>query len=271
MRGALVSLLLGACVATTQVIAVAEPQARELAIDGAPQSARPGQAIHLRTVGGTGPVRVFYFQQASDNESGATLDTSTGLYTAGARVGATDWVSVRDMGGHVAFWIVKIVTPLHIVTLPGVVAPRGRLRLETDAAEPSFVSWAIVENRSAASITNGAYVAGANGDVEDVVEASFRSERAKVRIKIGPPLRLDDAISSIAPGATRRMQARGGSNSGWRWSIVRNASGGAIHAETGLYTAGGKRGVWDMIEVRDSLGNSAAGIVNVGTAGRASK
>jgi hypothetical protein len=56
----------------------------------------------------------------------------------------------------------------------------------------------------------------------------------------------------------------GGSGAGFTWSLTSNASGGAINRATGVYTAGSKGNVTDVIEVADSAGNVASVNIAVG-------
>lgn len=77
------------------------------------------------------------------------------------------------------------------------------------------------------------------------------------------------ASFTISP-ASQRVGARGsvifttsGGSSPFRFSISENRSGGSIHDETGLYTAGSTTGVADIIVVSDSAGNISTATVDV--------
>jgi MYXO-CTERM domain-containing protein len=70
----------------------------------------------------------------------------------------------------------------------------------------------------------------------------------------------------VAPRGAIAFQVSGGSGVGYAWSMRSNASGGAIDASTGAYTAGPTGGVSDVVYVVDSSGNAMAANVTV-TAG----
>jgi hypothetical protein len=59
--------------------------------------------------------------------------------------------------------------------------------------------------------------------------------------------------------------ARGGSGTGYSWSVSSNVSGGSVDPTTGAYKAGPAGSVSDVVAVYDSLGNTATALVFVGT------
>jgi hypothetical protein len=71
------------------------------------------------------------------------------------------------------------------------------------------------------------------------------------------PLVISPSSATVARGGSLTFTAFGGSGTGYTWSLQTNASGGAIVAGTGVYTAGSTGGVTDVVRVTDSLGASA--------------
>jgi hypothetical protein len=67
---------------------------------------------------------------------------------------------------------------------------------------------------------------------------------------------------TLAPGASQTFSAKGGGDPGYVWSFVQNESGGTLTA-SGDYQAGPLGGVTDVVQVVDSLANSATATVNV--------
>jgi len=67
---------------------------------------------------------------------------------------------------------------------------------------------------------------------------------------------------SLAPGASQTFSAKGGGDPGYVWSFVQNESGGTLTV-SGDYQAGPLGGVTDVVQVVDSLANSATATVNI--------
>jgi hypothetical protein len=224
-----------------------------------------GEVLKLEAHGGSGKGYAWSF---ATNESGGTIDAQTGRYVAGPALWAIDWVRVIDSRGQTKIVSFDVRGTLRIDPIATPVPPGDRRALTTNRGRLDGVNWRITENRSGGSMrSTDVYVAGPNGDVEDVLEATIGSwGTATTRIKVGPPLRTSSPIMSVTPRGQLRMVATGGSGNGYRWSIVRNGSGAKAMSATRLYVAGPKSGTWDMLEVTDALGSKAACIVNVGVA-----
>jgi hypothetical protein len=73
---------------------------------------------------------------------------------------------------------------------------------------------------------------------------------------------VSPAQVNLAPGASQTFTARGGSGFDYVWSFKQNNSGGTLPA-AGLYQAGPMGGVTDVLQVVDSVANSATATVNV--------
>lgn len=79
---------------------------------------------------------------------------------------------------------------------------------------------------------------------------------------IPPFLVVAPASAIVPPGGSLVFGASGGSGLGYTWSLLTNASQGFITA-TGAYSAGPTASVSDVVQVRDSLGNTATRNVTV--------
>jgi subtilisin family serine protease len=69
--------------------------------------------------------------------------------------------------------------------------------------------------------------------------------------------------ASVPPSRSLTFTASGGSGTGYTWSLAINASGGTMNASAGAYTSGRRGSVADLVQVVDSLGNSATRTVTV--------
>ncbi|HEX4457108.1 MAG TPA: hypothetical protein VIA18_04015, partial [Polyangia bacterium] len=127
-------------------------------------------------------------------------------------------------------------------------------------------TYSFVANHSGGTLngTSGAYVAGATGSVSDVVQvADAAGHTASATINIGSAINVLPANASVTPRASIMFMASGGSGVGYTWTFTSNASGGTL-STAGLYFAGDKGSVSDVVHVVDSLGNTAQATVNVG-------
>jgi hypothetical protein len=204
----------------------------------------------------------------STNASGGSISAATGAYVAGATPGVSDVVRVTDSLGNVATLNVT-VGPGVTIAAAGVVPPRGGHAFTASGGSGTGWIWSLTTNASGGSIgvTTGAYVAGATGNVTDVVHVTDSlGNTATVNVTVGPGVSVSPATASVAPRGAQAFTASGGSGSGFTWSLATNASGGAVVAATGAYHAGATGSVTDVVSVVDSLGNSASVPVTV-TAG----
>ena len=102
------------------------------------------------------------------------------------------------------------------------------------------------------------YTAGPVGGVTDVLVISDDLRSSVERsILVTAGVTATPALREVGAGALATFGAAGGSGEGFAWSISVNRSGGTIDGATGLYTAGGRGGVEDELQVVDSLGNTA--------------
>ncbi len=199
------------------------------------------------------------------NNSGGSINASTGAYTAGATASVTDVVRVVDSLGNAA---TQNVTVGAGVSISGVttIAPHGTATFTASGGSGTGFTWSLSTNASGGSInaSTGAYTAGATASVTDVVRVvDSLGNAATQNVAVGSGISISGA-TTIAPRGSATFTASGGSGSGFTWSLSTNASGGSINASTGAYTAGGTPSVTDVVRVVDSLGNAATQNVTVG-------
>jgi hypothetical protein len=76
------------------------------------------------------------------------------------------------------------------------------------------------------------------------------------------PLTVHPASATVAPHGSLTFTATGGSRTGYTWDLQTNASGGAIDAQSGVYTAGSATGT-DLVRVTDSASATRTATVSV--------
>ncbi|HTN53605.1 MAG TPA: protease pro-enzyme activation domain-containing protein [Anaeromyxobacter sp.] len=142
-------------------------------------------------------------------------------------------------------------------------APTGTVVFLSDA-QPLGAEAALSGGQ--ASITTGALPAGVHavtaaysGDASHLPSTS-----AAVSVTVGSVVSVTGPATVTPPRGGLTFTASGGSGTGYVWSLLTNASGGAVSG--GRYTAGPAGNVVDVIRVVDSQGN-AGGIDVTVTAG----
>jgi hypothetical protein len=213
--------------------------------------------------GGSG----IYAWALSTNASGGSM-SAAGVYTAGATGGVTDEVRVTDSVGRSATAVVTVLPPLAISPSSVSLAPRTLQTFTASGGSGAGYAWSLQPNLSGGSVSaSGVYTAGATGGVTDVVrltDSAGDAAMAEVKVTTPPPaLRVSPSDVTLEPNASQTFTASGGSGAGYRWALTTNASGGSLGATTGMYTAGAKGGVTDIVQVTDSLGTSATASVTV--------
>ena len=232
-------------------------------ISPATASVAPRGTLTFTASGGSG---TGYTWSLSTNASGGSINSSTGLYTAGATPSVTDVVRVQDSLGNAA---TRNVTVGAGVAITGVtsIAPRGTATFTASGGSGTGYTWSLSTNASGGSInaSTGLYTAGATPSVTDVVRVQDSLGNAATQnVAVGAGVAISPATASVAPRGSLTFTASGGSGTGYTWSLSTNASGGSINASTGLYTAGATPSVTDVVRVQDSLGNAATRNVTVG-------
>jgi hypothetical protein len=100
--------------------------------------------------------------------------------------------------------------------------------------------------------------------VTDVVQAADSlGNVATASVTVTAGVTISPASATLAPRAGRTFTRSGGSGAGFVWSLATSASGGTIDSASGVYTAGPTGGVTDVVQVTDSLGNTAAVSISV--------
>ena len=144
------------------------------------------------------------------------------------------------------------------------VPPRGTSTF-TASGGLSTYTFSLATNASGGAIdaTTGVYMAGATGGVTDVVLATDDDgNAANAKVVVGPGVSITPTDPSASTRGDIAFAAEGG-NSVYTWVLTTNASGGSVDAVTGIYEAGARSGVTDVVTATDSLGNTGETSVDV--------
>jgi len=248
--------------AGTSANATVVVEAPDLVIDPPTATVAPGEQLQFTASGGIGP----YSFEITNNESGGTI-TSDGQYTAGPTGGVTDVVTVTDANGTTKTATVVVTAPNIVVTPSNAtVNPRGQVQFTVSGGAAPY-TFAITTNASGGTITSsGLYTAGSTGGVTDVVtvtDANGATANATVVVNsvVSANLTIDPPSASLPPRAQRQFNASGGTPP-YKFSFASNASGGTL-TSSGLYTAGSRGSVTDIVRVTDAAGSSAIATISV--------
>ena len=213
----------------------------------------PNGDITFVATGGSG---TGYVWALTASPSGGSLGP-TGAYHAGGVGPSVDSVKVTDSLGNVANVDIAVGLPLTIEPGPASVPPRGKIELVGHGGTPTGHVWAIDPNESGGTVnTTGVYVAGPKGDVHDTITLTdAKGTRVTYVQAIGHGVTMTPHTASVGGGKTLALKASGGSDTGFLYAFARNDSGGTIDGAKGVYGAGAKGGVKDIVVVTDSLGN----------------
>jgi hypothetical protein len=231
----------------------------------APASAQvaPNGPLSLSASGGSGSGYTFAI---SSNNSGGTVSSSTGLYTAGGTANVTDTVTVTDALGNTGTASIAVGAGVSIASPATTAPPRGSLSLTASGGSGNY-TFALRANGSGGSVvsTTGRYTAGATPGTTDTVEVSDDlGNRASVVITVGAGVSLAPTSPKVAPGGSLSFTASGGSGTGFTFALSTNGSGGTIDAKSGAYLAGDTTDTADTVTVTDSLGNASSVSVAIG-------
>ncbi len=203
------------------------------------------------------------------NNSGGSVNSSTGVYTAGSTPDCSDTVRVSDTFSGTADAVVTVGPGVSISPTSVTKAPLGTQTFTASGGSGTGYVFAFNDNQSGGSINSstGAYIAGsvALDDVVTVTDSlgnSSVAESGDATVHI-PPVAISPPSITLAPRAHHNFTAAGGSGTGITFSFVTNNSGGSIDS-SGHYIAGATGGVTDAIQAIDSLGNTGACIITVG-------
>jgi large repetitive protein len=204
----------------------------------------------------------------STNNSGGSITSSGGNYTAGPTGSVTDIVKLTDSLNNTQFASVTVTASVSISPLSANLAPKAMQGFSATGGSNNGFTWSLSTNNSGGSISSmGAYTAGATGSVTDVVQVTDSLGNTKTAtVTVGAAIMINPGSASVAPRGQQGFAATGGSGIGFTWSFATNASGGTIGSTTGAYTAGAIGSVTDVVQVTDSLGNTKTASVTVGPA-----
>jgi Zn-dependent metalloprotease len=155
---------------------------------------------------------------------------------------------------------------LSIVPASAVVPPRGQVLFTATGGSGTGYNWSFATSSSSGSInaSTGAYTAGPAGSVTDIVKVTDSLGNTGIRnITVTAGVSISPATPSTVPNGSLTLAASGGSGTGFAWSLASNSSGGSINASTGAYKAGPTGNVTDIVNVTDSLGNTATANLTV--------
>ena len=239
-----------------------------VSISPATTSVPAGGSIAFAASGGGGG----YTWTLSVNDSGGSINASSGRYQAGSTGNVVDVVQVTDSLGNSAtrsIAVTSAATGLTVAPLEASTPPKGSVAFTANGGSGAGITWTLATNASGGAIdgASGAYTAGPIGSVIDVVQVSDSlANTATASVTVTAGVSISPATTSVPVGGSIAFAASGGSEGGYVWKLSVNASGGSIDAGSGQYRAGSTGNVADMIQVTDSLGNSATRSVAVTTA-----
>ncbi len=200
------------------------------------------------------------------NASGGTIDASTGAYTAGPTGNVTDVVQVTDSFENVATANVTVIANAFIAPATATVPPKGQVSFTASGGSGVGWTWSLATNASGGTIdaSTGEYAAGPTGNVIDVVQVKDSlGTIATCSVTVTAGVSIAPASATVPPLTSLILGASGGSGTGYAWSLATNASGGSIDPTTGTYHAGSTSSVIDVVQVADSLGNTASAAITL--------
>jgi hypothetical protein len=223
----------------------------------------PRGKLSFSASGGSG--KDFTFAMVT-SASGGTVGKTTGAYTAGTTGNVTDQLLVTDSLGNTAKTNIAVGKSLAIAPAAPTLAPGRRVSFKGLYASGA-IRWSLPMNNSGGAIneTTGEYLAGARGDVTDVISAEDALGNISMTpISVTAGLMLLPRATQAAPGDTVAFYAAQGCGKGYVFDLEKNGSGATLDAKTGVYKAGTKLDS-DTVRVTDECGNVALSTVRLGT------
>ncbi len=218
--------------------------------------------------------------QWSTTVPGATI-SSTGLLTvpAGAPLGSYI-VTVQTVGNPVSP-ATAAVTIANSVPVTGVVISPARSSIDSGQQEPlaavvlgqngepnpnQTVSWSVAGPAAASMPANGLFTAPATPGVYAVTAVSQAdpTESGTATVTVGEDLMILPSWADVSPGQGEvfTAQVSGVANPAVTWTVEEGPAGGSITA-AGLYTAPAAPGVYHVVAVSASGGDTVQGIATV--------
>jgi hypothetical protein len=198
------------------------------------------------------------------NNSGGTINVSSGAYTTGPRGGVTDTIRVTDNVNNTSNATVNVLSTLAISPAAASVNTGGSQAFSVTGGSSPY-SYSLPSNNSGGAInaSSGAYTAGTKGGVADTVQVTDSAgNTSTASVTVRGLLAISPTSASVATGATKTFSASGGSPP-YTFSLATNNSGGTINPSSGVYTAGTKAGVTDTVRVTDAVGSTSNASVTV--------
>lgn len=227
-----------------------------VSIAPATPSAPPRGSISFAASGGSGKG---YVWSLSSKPSGGSI-SAAGVYVAGTVPNTVDVVSVIDSLGNRQSVSVSVGQSLALNPPDASTPPRGAIAFTTTGGSGTGLTWSLVSKPSNGSIDgSGLYTAGSVPNVTDVIKVTDsvgNTAQANVLVTAGLSVGVD--IASTPPKGSRNFTVSGGSGTGIVWSFVNNPSGASLDPTSGVYRAGSRGNVTDVVRATDSLGNTAS-------------
>jgi len=224
----------------------------------------PRQNLTFTAEGGSGAGYAFAL---STNASGGTIDPTTGAYTAGTTAAVVDVVTVTDSFQNTASVSVSVGNALSLNPFMVSLPPRQTFPFTATGGTGTGYQYSLTTNGSGATLdaTTGAYQAGSTPNSKDVLKVvDSVGNMATASVFVGTGLVLTPSTLQVAPRSSTTLIAKGGSGSGYTFTLMTNASGGTVQNTSGVYRAGPTPGATDVVVATDSLGNTATATITVG-------
>ncbi len=164
-----------------------------------------------------------------------------------------------------AYFKTYVLVPLSISPATANLTTNGVQQFTASGGTGSGYGWSVSPNNSGATIdAAGLYTGGALGGVTDtVLLTDSSSATATALVRVVSTLSITPGSMNIAPRGTVQFHAAGGSATGYLWSVPTNGSGASVN-RAGVYSGGPGPNTTDVVQVADSLGNTASVTLTVG-------
>lgn len=124
---------------------------------------RASSALAVTPAGGV------YTYTLVSNNSGATINSSTGLYTAGTTPGVSDLVQVTDANGNTGYVTVTVGPGISVTPSQPAVLTSGTQTFTATGGSGTGFTWTLLAGPSGGSISaGGAYTAGSTGATDQI-------------------------------------------------------------------------------------------------------
>ncbi|MBK7858671.1 MAG: hypothetical protein IPJ65_08625 [Archangiaceae bacterium] len=192
--------------------------------------------------------------------------TPGGAYTAGPNGPANDLVRVTDSLGNTATVNVAVGPQISIAPASASTPPSGTIAFTATLGSGTGYAWSIATAGSGSPTVgagDGSYRAGTQMGTDVVRVTDSLGNTATVNITVTNALAVSPGAVMVAPREALQLTGSGGSQAGYVWSLLTNASGATFNPATQAYVAGPLGGVTDVVQLRDSLNNTATATLTV--------